>query len=682
MSTHKRIDVICVVVLILSLLVTVLFMNGGALGLQAAESVMGYEQRLFSQDQVHTVDLVVEDWEGFLQTCTNEEYTLCNAVIDGEAFSGIGIRAKGNTSLSSVAAMDSNRYSFKLEFDQYDSTKSYYGLDKLSLNNLIQDNTMMKDYLTYQLMAQMGAPAPLCSYVYITVNGEDWGLYLAVEAVEESFLQRNYGSDYGELYKPDSMSNGGGRGNGKDFDMDKWNAEEETSDRGSRLPTGAELKQALEAQGIPAESLGDVDWETVTVEELSQKLSQLPGVDVQALFRAIMGAGMNRDPMGGGAGRGSAAVKLQYVDDDPASYEEIFGNAKTDITQEDQTRLIEALRRLTNGEDLENTVDMDSVLRYFVVHTFVCNDDSYTGTMIHNYYLYEKDGRLAMIPWDYNLAFGGFRSGNATSVINGSIDTLTSGNAADRPMFGWITSDEAYTRQYHQLYGEFLNLLDTQMVSKTAELIMPYVEKDPTKFCTAEQFQTGVAALEQFLQLRSESVRCQLAGQEGAVDASGLNLTDMGSMNQGVGGMEPPTGDTPQGGFNPDQSGGMEPPTGDTPQGGFAPDQPGGMELPTGDTPQGGFAPGQPGGMEPPTGDALQGGFRPGQMGDMQRPGNRPNQMGDMQRPDNRPNQMEQMSDPIETPTQPDLLPVLITLTCVILLAAAIALAVNFKRRK
>ena len=91
------------------------------------------------------------------------------------------------------------------------------------------------------------------------------------------------------------------------------------------------------------------------------------------------------------------------------------------------------------------------------------------------------------------------------------------------------------------------------MVSKTAELIMPYVEKDPTKFCTAEQFQTGVAALEQFLQLRSESVRCQLAGQEGAVDASGLNLTDMGSMNQGVGGMEPPTGDTDQGGFNPDQ---------------------------------------------------------------------------------------------------------------------------------
>lgn len=75
----------------------------------------------------------------------------------------------------------------------------------------------MKDYLTYQLMAGFGVDAPLCSYVYITVNGEDWGLYLAVEGIEESFLQRNYGSDYGNLYKPDSTDFGGGRGNGRDF---------------------------------------------------------------------------------------------------------------------------------------------------------------------------------------------------------------------------------------------------------------------------------------------------------------------------------------------------------------------------------------------------------------------------------------------------------------------------------
>ena len=211
MSTHKYMDRVCAAAMVLSLLAALLFMNGEAIGLQPAGKAVGYENRLFDTSRVHTVEIVMDDWDGFIETCQSEEYSSCNVVIDGESYKNVGIRAKGNTSLSSVAAMGSSRYSFKIEFDKYDSTKSYHGLDKISLNNLIQDNTMMKDYLTYQMMNAFGVPSSLSSFVYITVNGEDWGLYLAVEGVEEAFLQRNYGSDYGELYKPDSMSFGGGR---------------------------------------------------------------------------------------------------------------------------------------------------------------------------------------------------------------------------------------------------------------------------------------------------------------------------------------------------------------------------------------------------------------------------------------------------------------------------------------
>ena len=120
-----------------------------------------------------SIDIQMDDWEGFLFTCTNEEYSLCDLVVDGESYSGAGIRAKGNTSLSSVAQYGNDLYSFKIEFDHYDSALTYHGLDKLSLNNLIQDNTMMKDYVSYQLMDAFGVDTPLCTYVYITVNGED-----------------------------------------------------------------------------------------------------------------------------------------------------------------------------------------------------------------------------------------------------------------------------------------------------------------------------------------------------------------------------------------------------------------------------------------------------------------------------------------------------------------------------
>lgn len=187
MSGSKHFDRIAWAVTALVLVVTILFMNGGSLGLQAMTHIMGYENRLFDNTRVHTIDIVMDDWDELIENAMSEEYYAANAVIDGESYKNIGIRAKGNTSLSTVASLDSERYSFKIEFDQYDSSITYHGLDKLSLNNLIQDSTMMKDYLTYTMMNEFGVAAPLCSFVYITVNGEDWGCILRWKAWRKAF---------------------------------------------------------------------------------------------------------------------------------------------------------------------------------------------------------------------------------------------------------------------------------------------------------------------------------------------------------------------------------------------------------------------------------------------------------------------------------------------------------------
>lgn len=550
MSTHKHIDIICLVAALFALLLCGIFANGERFGIQQASKVIGYETRLFDTSQVHTIDIVMDDWDSFIETCENEEYAVCSVVIDGEAYNNVGIRAKGNTSLSTVSSMDSDRYSFKIEFDQYDSTKSYHGLDKLSLNNLIQDATMMKDYLTYQLMGAFGAAAPLCSYAYITVNGEDWGLYLAVEAVEDAFLQRNYGNDYGELYKPDSMSmGGGGPGNGKDFKMDQfmdanqeafpWQEQEsgtegQTTNQADRPENGMSEGQEDSGESRPNRNKqpGTAPQDAPETNQFSQTHN--------------MGQPGNKDPDRGG-GMGSDDVKLRYIDDDPDSYSNIFNQAKTDLTEADQTRLIQALKALGEGENIESVVDIEQVLRYFVVHNFVVNADSYTGSMVHNYYLYEEDGVLSMIPWDYNLAFGTFQGNDANGAVNDPIDTplSVSGNG-DRPMADWIFSSEAYTQLYHQYFAEFLETTDfAALIDMTAELIAPYVEQDPTKFYTTEEFEAGAATIREFCLLRKESVLGQLDGTIPAteaeqsadgstlVDASHITLSDMGSMNMG-----------------------------------------------------------------------------------------------------------------------------------------------------
>ena len=179
-------------------------------------------------------------------------------------------------------------------------------------------------------------------------------------------------------------------------------------------------------------------------------------------------------------------------------------------------------------------MDIDSVLRYFVVHNYVVNSDSYTGSMVHNYYLYEEDGLLSMIPWDYNLAFGTFMGGSADSSVNDPIDSplSVSGNG-ERPMADWIFQNEEYTELYHQYFSEFLETVDIQKIIEDAEaLIAPYVEKDPTKFYTFEEFEKGVSTLKEFCKLRTESIESQLLYGEDfvSVDASHISTSDMGSM--------------------------------------------------------------------------------------------------------------------------------------------------------
>lgn len=583
MSTHKHIDRICCIVLALVLALTVLFVKAEQFGVQAVIKELGYEARLFDTGTVHTIDIVMDNWDDFIDTCENEEYEVCSLVIDREAYKNVGIRAKGNTSLSSVAAYGNDRYSFKIEFDHYDSTKSYYGLDKLSLNNIIQDNTYMKDYLTYQMMGYFGVNAPLCSYVYITVNGEDWGLYLAVEGVEESFLERNYGSDYGELYKPDSMSMGGGRGNGGKFDMEEFEQMQEDGTQDTEGTEPAENDSGnMERNMQPPEFAADSteamnreqpgggampgNGEKTGGGEMPQG-ETAPGNGTEPEDKAGPGGGNMPGNAGGGMSMGSDDVSLIYSDDEYSSYSNIFDNAKTDISDTDKNRLIAALKELNEGENIEEVVNVEEVIRYFVVHNFVCNFDSYTGSMIHNYYLYEEDGQLSMIPWDYNLAFGGFMSmSDAASLVNYPIDTPVSGGTIDsRPMLAWIFQSETYTQLYHQYFAEFISsYFDSgyfdEMIDTVSGMIAPYVEKDPTKFCTYEEYEKGVSTLKTFCELRAESISGQLAGtipstseaqsedSSALIDASAITISDMGTMGNMGGGEKGNGGENRQGG--------------------------------------------------------------------------------------------------------------------------------------
>lgn len=502
-----------------------------------------YAEKLFTTDTVHTIDveLSAEDWADLKENPTDKTKYKAAVTIDGETISDVSFATKGNTSLTAVAKdEDSDRYSFKINFGKYTDGQTYYGLDKLNLNNLYADATYMKDYLSYRIFEEAGLDSPLTSYIWVTVNGEDVGLYLAIEDVSESYLTRTTEGE-GELYKPETeqLANMANANNGMQM-PDHTGSSDQTQ------PPAADGETGTVAQS------GDTGQMTPPT---NGEMPEMPNGDSKSenMPEGVGGHNMGQVGPNGNLGGGDNGASLKYTDDEIESYSDIFDNAETDADDSDMQQVIAALKNLSEG-NVEDSLDTDSVIAYFAAHNFVMNYDSYTGNMLHNYYLYENDGKLSMIPWDYNLAFGAFtgqnNSGtelnNATAIVNCGIDSPLSGaEEDDRPMWSWITSDEEYLEKYHDVMdhlitgyfesGEF----ETE-VNAIYKMILPYVEKDTSGFYDAEEFQTAFETLKTFCTKRAESIRLQLDGtlstvtseqtQNSKVDASDITISDMGSQ--------------------------------------------------------------------------------------------------------------------------------------------------------
>jgi len=242
----------------------------------------------------------------------------------------------------------------------------------------------------------------------------------------------------------------------------------------------------------------------------------------------------------------SEGADLRYRGDKIEDYPDIFNNNETKAEDEDKLRVIKALKGLSEEKDLENYLYTDKIIRYFAVHNFTINYDCYTGPMLHNYYLCEKEGKLAIFPWDYNMAFGtalarhNKEESDSTRLINYGIDTPLMGTTAEqRPMWKWIIDNDKYKKEYHEAIDEFIKSYFEsgkfeQDMDETIRLIEPYVEKDPTSFAGAEAFSSSTKALNTFCLLRAESIRRQLDGKLASrtqdqsaadqVDASAINI--------------------------------------------------------------------------------------------------------------------------------------------------------------
>ncbi|WP_273484322.1 CotH kinase family protein [Desulforamulus ruminis] len=507
-----------------------------------AAAALSYADEI-DQTKIMTIEISVNDsdWQYLLDNATDKEYIQADVTINGTLIKNAGIRAKGNSSLSSIARDETtDRYSFKIKFDEYVDGQTWMGLDKLVLNGNYADATSMKEYLSYDIMRYIGVDAPLFAYADIRVNGKNWGFYLAIEDLDGSYKERAKNDD-GELYKPDNDMGGG--------QPDNYGGQKEGESR-RFAPVASDGTEKL-----PQAGAGNAD-------KMPPTPPSGPVGEESETGRRNDGPGAGRGGMPNMAGNG---VSLVYTDDNESSYSAIFDNAKTKTDTKDHQRVIAALKGLNEGKDLEKYVDVDATLRYFAAHTVVVNLDSYISNMGHNYLLYENDGRISMLPWDYNLAFGAFQSRNARDVVNFPIDTPVSGVSMDeRPLLGKLLEVPEYLEKYHEylqeiIEGYFANDKFEQKVDEVNTLISEHIKNDPSASYSYEEYQKAMVELKKFGTLRSQSIQGQLGGTipsttEGQkadpgklVDASTVNLSAMGTQGGGA-----PNGQPTGGGIMPE----------------------------------------------------------------------------------------------------------------------------------
>lgn len=259
---------------------------------------------------------------------------------------------------------------------------------------------------------------------------------------------------------------------------------------------------------------------------------------------------------------------LTYKGEDPSLYtgmtEDIVTGKKDARSTE---RIVAASKSVHTGKDIQKHVDVDNILKFLAIQTMAVHFDGLVGKDPHNYYLYDDGNCIRLLPWDYNLAYGGYPGvlddttlpeelGNmdemseeeqmaawetyfnslskeeqeklqqslfdntkeANLYVNFPIDTPFIGDLSDRTFFMKLLENKTYRDRYHQ-YLEMLahryikgGKLDKTMAVISQE-IGDIMGTELYAFYSNKEFTKSLHPFRKLLDLKADAVQKQLNGQ-------------------------------------------------------------------------------------------------------------------------------------------------------------------------
>jgi hypothetical protein len=127
-----------------------------------------------------------------------ERESVSVTVRDGKnVYTNVALHLKG--SAGSFRSISDNP-AMTLNFDKNVKGQSFHGLTKLSLNNSVQDPTLVSEEFCREMFLKAGVAVTRATHAVVELNGRDLGVYVLTEGFNKQFLKRHFKDATGHLY--------------------------------------------------------------------------------------------------------------------------------------------------------------------------------------------------------------------------------------------------------------------------------------------------------------------------------------------------------------------------------------------------------------------------------------------------------------------------------------------------
>ncbi len=143
----------------------------------------------------------------------NPDYVAATIEFEGDVWTNVGVRFKGNSTLRNAWNSGSLELPFKLDFDEFEDDypeiddQRFYGFKQLSLQSPSADNSYVRAPLAYDVLQAAGLMAPETAWYELFVDyGEgpvSFGVYTVIEVIDDSVIDTALGDDDGNIYEGD-----------------------------------------------------------------------------------------------------------------------------------------------------------------------------------------------------------------------------------------------------------------------------------------------------------------------------------------------------------------------------------------------------------------------------------------------------------------------------------------------